>query len=188
MLDRKKYFYPETLMLKVLAELGYSINVIKHQPEQLEPVLTFRRHNNAVHMAAYVPDITVEEQFHFPEGAPVFTETETVVKNWNTVYHLPKASNLECRVFVEQKDGGVVKCKIRHSGHLGVTKRLEVSGLKNAVVRFRPERGTEDRVKMLTEPEYPFTTGNFVSPEHSKEFHGAVLEAKNISGKLLISW
>ena len=100
---------------------------------------------------------------------------------------MPRAWRRECRVFVEQEQDGEISCRERHSGMVGVTRRLWLGGLNDATVRFYHEPGTEARVKVLRNPVQPYLVGDFVELELEDDF-GKCLMAENVTGDLLISW
>ncbi len=188
MLDRSRWYYPEELMRKILCEFGWKLNFEKYSSAQPDPVTVIKKYANARYLAAYVPDMNTVEHFGFPEGAPVFTNTETVVANRISKYALPKASHLECRVFLEMNEGAV-KLKEHTLSMPGFKRRLLLSGLDNATVRLRPESGFESKTTALLDPsDPPYATGDFLEPVRIKQFGGTVLEYKNVTGKLLISW
>jgi hypothetical protein len=186
--ERDKYFYPESLMRVLLGKLGYGCEFDKYSTEQPDPVIVTNYSRNALYLSSYVPDMNTAERLKFPEGAPVFVETETIIKNGLSVYHFPKAVHWECRVFVEMEDGAV-KCTEHILETPEVKRRIEVSGLKNATVRFRPESGYEDTTKVLLNHVCaPFMEGDFLEPEQESRFAGTVLTYHNVTGKILISW
>ena len=188
MYDRSKYFYPESLMRILLGKLGYVFEFDKYYREQPDPVMVTNYNDNALYISSYVPDMNTTEYLKFPEGAPVFIETETVIKNGLSVYHFPKAEHLECRVFIEMEDGAV-KCKEFCMHTPEVKRRLELIGLKNATLRFRPETGYENTTKALRNPAgAPYVNGDFLDAEVENDFSGTVLTYRNITGKVLISW
>ena len=186
--ERDKYFYPETLMRTALGKLGYICLFDKYSAEQPDPVIVTSYNANALYLSSYVPDMNTAERLKFPEGAPVFIETETIIENGLSVYHFPKAAHLECRVFVEMEDGAV-KCIEHILETPEVKRRIELQGLKNATVRFRPEPGFEDATKVLLNHVCaPFMEGDFLEAEQEDCFAGTVFTYRNLSGKILISW
>jgi hypothetical protein len=186
-LDPAKFFYPESLMLSALHSFGYVLEPERVVPGQPAPVQTLRRHANALYMASHAPDMTVSQWLRFPGGAPLFTGTETVLRNGRACYHGQKAANRECRVTVEQQEG-VVSCREGVSVMPGVSRRLVVRGLHDATVRFRPEPGTEDRVRFLLTPREPYTTGDFRVPEIDRTGLNTVLTVHHIDAELMIYW
>lgn len=188
MLDRNLFFYPESLMRTMLGKLGYIFDIDKYAPAQPDPVAVSNYNSNALYVSTYVPDMNTNEKLRYPEGAPVFIETETVIENGRSVYHLPKAEHLECRVFVDMPDGPV-KCIEFCPTTPEVKRRIEVHGLQNATVRIRPESGFEDKVKVLQgQKEAPFVKGNFLKLEREPDFAGTVLTCRDVNGTILISW
>ena len=188
MFDRGKYFYPEELMRIMLGKLGFVCEFKKVCKSTPDPVLVSNYNENALYISAYVPDMNTAELLKYPEGAPVFVETETYIQNGLSVYHFPKAVHHECRVFVEMEDG-VLKCQEACLATPEVNRRLELSGLRNATLRFRPAPGYEDKTEVLVDPaEAPFKTGEFLKAKKETNFAGTVLKYENVTGKVLISW
>jgi hypothetical protein len=54
----------------------------------------FHYHRNGLYVAGYVPDITTGQLFRYPEGAPVFTQTEALIRDGHSGYRFPKAEYL----------------------------------------------------------------------------------------------
>jgi hypothetical protein len=188
MYERNRYFYPETLMRTLLGRFGYVCEFEKYAPAQADPVIVTHYHSNALYISMYVPEMNTAERLKFPEGAPVFVQTETLIENGLARYHFPKAEHLECRVFVEMGDGAV-KCVETCLATPEVERRLTVQGLQDATVRFRPETGCEARTRVLLNPgNAPFLKGEFLEPEHEDGFAGTVLTYRHVSGQILISW
>ena len=107
-------------------------------------------------------------------------------------YRMPRAWHRECRVFVNQEEGEVF-CIDRHSGEIGIGRRLKVMGLADATLRFYPERDTREKVTLLINPRAadgytPFDKANIVNPRPGDDAEGHYLEANHLTGTLLISW
>ncbi len=190
MLDREKYFYSEELMRDALAELGYDGRFEKFSMSQPDPVLTFKKHANAVYLSAYVPDLTVEEHLSVPEGAPVCTETECIVTGNVSRCRLPKAAHHECRVFVENSAPSVIKVREHPVDLPGFRRRLLVTGLKNATLRIRPEAGYKSVTTVLLNPGgAPYAVGDFLKPvEDDNSYWGTVYTFRDVTGPVMISW
>ena len=182
MLDGKEFYYPENLMREVLQKFGYTIDFAKPSPQQLNPRLNFRRHANALYLSAYSPDMTVGVKLRMPEGAPVFMPTETMIEKGITSYHLGKAANLECRVFVEQEKG-LLTCQDREPRAPRLKRKVQVTGLDHATLRFRPETGFEHTTTFLRESD-----SAVLSPTVRTDFAGTVLELRDLSGSVQIFW
>jgi hypothetical protein len=100
---------------------------------------------------------------------------------------MPRAWHRECRVFVEQNDGEV-SCVEATAEDMRYQRRLRVSGLQNANVRFYPDRDRAERVTMLRNPRWPFIEGEFLTLHREENGQGVSLRADNVSGSVLISW
>ncbi|MCU7694780.1 hypothetical protein ACFSPU_04630 [Haoranjiania flava] len=183
----KKYFTGPMYMRYVLQEFGLEYAVVKEEPEVKNPVLGIARSNNAFIFSGYVPNTTVKHSFKFPQGAPIFTGYDASLENQKAVYSFPTAWHLEARVFVEQ-EGGIVGCKEMHSGELGISRRLHISGLKNAVVRIFPDDNiTADLIHFYLNASYPWKEGKLQFKKGEPEFGNNYI-VENVTGDLVVSW
>jgi hypothetical protein len=146
------------------------------------------RHANGFYFSGFVPDMTAGMKLRMSHGIPIFVGTETIIENGTASYNMPKSWHKECRLFVGQTRGGVVSCIENTAEQHGVKRRIKLTGLKNATVRFYHEPGSEKNVKMLSDPVYPFLAGKFQQFEKVNDENGRHLDLKNITGELMISW
>ena len=174
-------------MVMALKKFGYYFEAAKIIPEQLSPVVTLRWHRQALFMAAFTPDTTVSLKMRFPEGIPLFTETDVFIKDNIAEYRLERAVNWECRIFIEQEKG-LIQCREVCSENPSISRRLEVSGLHNATVRFYPEPDTDAKVEFLLNPDFFHSVGTILPVEVITYNHRLMLESKDISGTLQINW
>lgn len=185
--DPEKWFSGSLLMRYSLGQFGYSILYKKKLKEIKNPINCISNHNNAFYFSGYVPDLTVEQQFLFPQGAPILTGWETEMKNGYATYRFPKAFHEECRVFVEQKEG-ILSCFEIHSGEKGITRRIGIKGLKNTTVKvYPPEHAFENSFKAYLNSGYPYKTGQ-IEGEKEVGYPGNYYVFKNITGQLIVSW
>ncbi|NSW57305.1 MAG: hypothetical protein HPY44_14920 [Armatimonadetes bacterium] len=185
--DPSEHFPAEALARFALRFLGYDLIQDKRSPRQASPMLTIARHANAFFLSGYCPDSTVRQIFRFPAGAPLLLGMQTWLEDGRSTYTLPPSWRRECRVFVEQQ-AGLVSCREEHSGAIGIKRRMRLSGLESATVRFLPEPGTEAKVTFLRDPQHPYVLGDYIEPELVHDWRGRFLEVPNITGELLISW
>ena len=150
--------------------------------------MSVSRNLNAFYLSIFCPDTLVEEHLRFPFGAPIMSGLETELKNGAAAYRLPNTTSRECRVFVEQAQPGVVTCHEVCSVYTGISRRLLVTGLKDADVTFFPETGSEKRLEILPDPQGPYLEGNFIIPEFTVNGFGTCVKLKNISGPVMFSW
>lgn len=151
------------------------------------PTLALHRHTNAWLLSAYLPDTTVGLALRTPFGAPLLLGNETWIRDGASTYRLPRASRLECRVFVEQDDGWL-KYIEELPGQVGVTRRSWVNGLQAATVRFFPPTGSGP-VTFYPNPDWPYITGETIPLREIATPQGRMLETtRPVTGTLLISW
>ena len=123
----------------------------------------------------------------FPYGAPVLDGYDTVLEDGCAIYHFPKSEHRECRVFVEQNDGIVSCCEVAPVS-LQYRRRIKVSGLKNATVRFLAEEYCKGNVNAVlnSSADAFFRADEFESGY--AEIEGVkFFEVKNVTGSLVLS-
>jgi hypothetical protein len=185
--DPKKWFSGSTLMRYSLSQLGYSVFYDKTSSGIKDPINCISRHNNAYFFSGYVPNLTVEQQLKFPQGAPLITGWETELKNGYSTYRFPKAFFEESRIFVEQEDA-IVSCFEIHSGEKGISRRIGITGLKNANVRvYPPSNLPENELKAYLNSGYPYTKGQ-INGKRENKLPGFYYVFENITGQLIVSW
>lgn len=184
--DPDEWFIGGSLMRYALSELGYAIFFSKDEAALRNPVNCISRHGNGFYFAGYVPNQTVEQQFRFPQGAPIFTGTETKLRNGFSTYRFPKSWNKECRVFVEQNDG-IVACREMAPVEFNVSRKIGITGLDNATVRVYPESDGEYYKAMPQNNHYP-AEEIIIESVKGNGFEGNYYEYKNVTGELIITW
>jgi hypothetical protein len=182
-----KWFTVPLLSRYVLHEFGIDCSVDKHDPSVKNPVLTISRSDNAFIFSGYNPSNTVKLRFKMLQGAPLLLGLETKLEKGNSTYIMPTAWNRECRIFVEQNDG-IVSCKELHSGQIGITKRFQINGLKNATVRIYPKDGiTAQSFHAYVNSDYPWRIGQ-VPFKLGDEKLGKHFVVEKVTGSLVLSW
>lgn len=181
------WFAGDLLLRRMLDASGWRITVARREPRQPAPVLAISRHANGWYFAGYTPNTTVELRLRAPTGAPLLVGGETELRDGAACYRLPRAWRRECRAFVEQ-DAGELSCVEQISGHVGIRRRLRLTGLNDAIVRFFPEPDAVEKTTFLLNPAFPFLTGQFLPPRRQRDRRGDYLQVGPVSGPLLISW
>lgn len=183
--DGGEFFRGEVLLRKLLERFGYSIRFTKPNGSVKTPILMMNRSNNALVFSTYAPSTTVETHLKFPLGAPLLLGYETELTDGYSSYRFPRAEHKECRVFIEQ-DGGIVSAFEDTPSSFKFRRRIAVTGLKNATVRFFGESYCADQVKgMLNSRKNgcresePFDGGIV----HSEKY-GTYFEAQNVTGEM----
>jgi hypothetical protein len=175
-----------SLMRYALEETGYSIRFCKPDAGQKSPVTMIARHDNGFYFSGYVPDQTVELQFRFPQGAPVFTGYTAEIKNGRASYRFPKSWNKECRVFVLQDDG-LVSCQEVAPVEYQIKRKLRIKGLKNATVRIYPGQDETHYKAMPQNNEY-MTHEQRLKARKGTDYAGNYYEYFNMENELIITW
>lgn len=144
--DRNVFAPAEAMLRGALAKFGWRIEFDKYSATTPDPRLTLRWHDNALYFSGFGTDTTVTERFRFPDGAPLFTGADALIRNGSACYPAERAVNRECRVFLGMKHGRV-SCREATSGMPGVRRRILLRGVENTRVVFRPEAGHVDSVR-----------------------------------------
>lgn len=193
----ERSFPGEALMRLALASFGLELLYEYHGetppptpalPASASPLVVISRHRNGFFFAGYTPRTTVVQHFRLPQGAPLLNGYETKLVDGRATYHLPRAWRRECRAFVEQESGEVGCREQSFSEQYHLRRRMLVTGLRDAVLRFYHEPGTEDRLTMLRDPRPPYIIGDFATFEHRHDALGDYLELRGASGDVMLSW
>lgn len=149
-----KWFNGSSLLRYSLDNMGYSIHFDKLKAGLKNPINCISRCDNAFYFSGFTPNQTIEQQWLFPQGAPIFTGYETELRNGMAHYRMPKSYQEECRVFVKQ-DEGVVSCYEVAPVEWNVKRRIGINGLKQATVRIYP--GADDtHFEVVNNVGYPY--------------------------------
>lgn len=183
--DGRRFARGETLFRSVLAKFGYEIKFRKPKGCIEAPVIMINRSNNAHIFSVYSPSTTVETYLKFPLGAPILDAGETQLKDGFSTYRFNKAEHRECRVFVEQKDG-IICIKEIAPVSFKYRRRILVSGLENATVRFFGENYCSDKTDAVLNscPDGWYFADDFDGGIVKSEEFGTYFEARNVTGSI----
>lgn len=185
--DPSKWFTGPLLARYALHEFGIDCSVEKQDPSVKNPVMTISRSNNAFIFSGYDPGNTAKLRFKMAQGAPLLLGLETKLENGNSTYVMPTAWNRECRIFVEQNEG-IVACRELHSGQVGISKRYQVTGLKNATVRIYPiDNVNAQMFHAYMNADYPWRTGQVLFKSGDTKL-GKHFVVENVTGNLVVAW
>jgi hypothetical protein len=170
-----------------LKEFGIEYGVAKEEAATKNPILTISRNENGYFFSGYVPNTTVGQRFKMTAGAPLLNGFQTKLVNGYSTYMLPTAWHREVRVFVDQQEG-IVSCKEGHSGQKGISRRLHVSGLKNATVRiYAPENISAETLEVFLNAGYPYRNGQ-VKVKAGDAALGKHFVVEGATGEMTIAW
>lgn len=186
--NEKEYFSGESLMRYALSHLGYDIEFEKQTADSKEPVIMLSRHDNAVMVSVCAADTTVKTRMKFPLGAPLLCGREAkITSDGYAEYVFNKADFAECRVFIEQEEG-VVGCHEIAPGSWYMERRIKLSGLKNATVRFIAPEHCKNNIDAIANSQVDFYQVGTPFESGYGEKNGEVyFEARNLTGELILS-
>lgn len=167
-------------LLRAAQSFGISIMHMRRCDGAKPPAMTAARHNNGMYFSVYNTNMLTETRLRFPLGAPVFTNTETELKDGFSSYRFARWEHRECRFFVQQ-NSGVVCVREATPSCFKYRRRIKVTGLKDAVVCFFSESYSstcaavgkiqknydlvpplDERFKVTEDPRY----GTYIRGEH----------------------
>ena len=183
--DGSKIARGETLLRGLLSSFGYEIKFQKPSGRVPAPVIMLSRSNNACIFSAFSPSTTVKTYLKFPLGAPILSAGETELKNGCSTYSFAKSEHRECRIFVEQEEG-IISAKEIAPVSVKYRRRILVSGLKNATVRFFGESYCADKVDAVlnSSPDAWYPADSFDGGIVKSDEFGTYYEAKNVTGNI----
>lgn len=182
----------EVMLRKVLEQFGYGISFSKASSDSKLPVMMINRSDNADFFNVYTPDVTVDTQLKFPLGAPILMGYDVELRDGAALYRFPKAEHAECRVYVEQ-DSGLVSVKERPPVSAKFRRRIQVTGLQNATIRFFGESYCKENVTVGVDIldnwcDCPGIFGkDFEGSLIKNEQFGTYYEVRNFTGGLVFS-
>jgi hypothetical protein len=187
--DHREFFMPGGLFRAILTKFSISLSFTRYDINDRTPLVLYSFNNNACYITGYAPDTTCSMQLSMPDGAPLMTGTDCIVRNDTAEYTLNRWWHQECRVFVRQKGESKVSSVVRPSVYPGIDRRMYVTGLIEGDVIFRKVPGTTARLVA-----YPFSREHH---DHDKfldtnvpfeELPDNRLLVRGISCSLMIAW
>lgn len=181
----EKFLLGGTFMRYALQEFGFRYTFKKTTPDIKDPVLAISRSNNGFFFSGYSPNTTVQQSFMLPQGAPLFIGLQSKLDSGASTYYMPTAWHKECRIFVKQRDG-ILSCTELPSVQKGISRRIQVAGLKNATVCIYPPGNVAvDMLHAYVNSAYPWKKGEIKLHSIENESYFVV---ENITGELVVSW
>lgn len=150
-LPREPYFEPAVLTRSLLARFGWRFEYPRRSADEWYPHQTLSVHDGGFRFAGRNLTQTVEHRIGTPFGAPAMCGTDFELKRNLACGHFPQSWNRECRVFLTGDDS-LIRVHERSSQLTDRERCLEVSGLKNAVLRIFPPVGRRDLVEVAVLP------------------------------------
>ncbi len=188
-LDAATFFPAESMVRLMTADMGgIVIRHAKTQTSQRTPMHTVSRSRNGFFFSGYNASDVEGILWQTAHGAPLLTGSYATISAAGSNYRMPPAWHHECRIFVQQAEASKVECRELPSIQFGISRRLLVTNLKDAALRFFPVQGTETQVSVLADPAFPYLVGNFLKPVTKNDADGGWLETGPVTGSVLFSW
>ncbi len=179
-----KDYFDFKKIFKVAEDLGY---IFKYSDNNDVNKFAFSRADNGLFVSVHSPDTTIESNIKLPIGAPIFCGFEAKIIDGVANYQFTKSEHMECRVFVEQKNGWVGVKEQAPVNYL-YRRRVMVYGLENATVRFFGEEYAKKNVKaVLNSVGDHWVKSDEFEYEFVESENGTYLEARNITGTMVFS-
>ena len=125
-------------MREAAAKFGYNIHFTLSKTAKKPPTMTVHRSDGATFFSSCNTNTLTEISLRFPLGAPILLGLETELKNGASTYRFGRCEHRECRVFVEQTEGEITAKEIQPVS-ARFRRKMMLTGLQNATVRFFPE-------------------------------------------------
>lgn len=176
----EEFFIGENILRYILSEFGYEIKLEKPYNKTKSPVIMIARSDNGFMLSSYMPSTRVKVSLKTPYGAPILLGYETRIENGCSSYNFPRAEHRECRIFVEQAESSEIVCKEDTPQKTSTRRRIHLSGLKNATVRFFPETYAIGNSEILLNPD----PTKYTSEEFEMKWKETYAEIKNVTGEM----
>ena len=175
----------EALMRLAAGCFGYTVSFRKKSLSSKSPVIMVHKSDKAFLFSVYSPDTTVETCLRFPFGAPVLMGYETFLERGAGTYRFPRAEHRECRIFVEQEQG-IVGARELPPVSYQMRRRIQVTGLDDAVVRFFPEHYCGGDIQVVCNSN---SNNYFVGDAWEGEYHpeSGYFEVRHVTGEVVFS-
>ena len=175
-------------MRQALAQLGWSVAVDRAAPGAESVHLMVSRNRGGFVFAGFSPDPEAVLRLRTPLGAPVLPGRRTRLEGGALCWAVWHDFHEECRVFVEQ-DAGDVSLNPVPARHALYRRRLLLTGLENATVRFFPERGCEGHTSALVNPDMRYCiVGDPCEQSWIDTPWGRCLEMRGVTGHATFAW
>ncbi len=179
--------YPvETLLRAQMADMGFITEVKKYEKSVKEPVIMMHRNKGSLWYSGYCPDTTVDISLKTPIGAPLMLANETRIIEGKALYSMPRAWRHECRVFVKQSSQNSLHAIEAISTQMGVDRRIQVEGLKDATVYVLPKNSDPDKTYFTLNSIYPHFVSKPFNSEIVDTVFGKAYKLTDITGTLLV--
>jgi hypothetical protein len=183
------FYMPGMLLRIILVKFGFSLFFTRYEVNDRPPVVLYSQNGNAWYITGYAPDTTCSMRLGTPDGAPVMTGMDCIVRDDTAEYTLNRWWHNECRTFVKQKAESKVSNVVQPSVFPGIDRRMYVTGLIDADVIFRKVPGTKVRLVHIPYTREHHDFDKFIDTNVPlEELPGDRILVRGITGSLMIAW
>ena len=187
--NAEEFFNPGMLLRSALAKFNINLKFTRYDVNDRPAMVLYSRNSNGYYITGFAPDTTCSMELGMPEGAPVMTGTDCIIKNNFAVYSLNRWWHNECRTFVTQKEEGKVSNAVRPSVYPGIDRRMYLTGLINADVVFYCVPGTKTVYRNIPLSRGLDDSDKFLETNVQVEDLGNnSVRIRNVSGSLMMAW
>lgn len=173
-------------MRKSLEKFGFVIDFKVYDENKKTTTFTLANSNNGIFLSCYNQTTALDTYLKFPLGAPAFIGKDAIIENSVARYNFAVSEHLECRAFVNQKDG-VVSVREKHPCNKKLRRRIEISGLKDATVCFFAEDYCKENLFVGTEEAMDFDPEEFKGFTLCKDAFGTYYKGEHLNGRFVFS-
>lgn len=176
---------PAVLCRYMLQNFGYELHQMKADRSVQTALVFTANKDNATWFNGFKYHTALSFSFRFPHGAPLIVGESAVLRSGRAHYSLDRVFHGECRIYVEQKEDGVVHCLPLDPKPTPSKKKkvraLQVTGLKEAKVTLFPplEVMQAGNVEANVNGKWEILTGH---PSESS------ITLEQVSGTLIVNW
>ena len=182
-IDKSEYFQSACLLRYALEHFDISMKFIIDNPSVKLPIYLFSRLNNGFRMTGFAPDSTVTALMSLKDGIPLMRNSSVKVNKEAGEIACGNWWADECRVFIKQKEGGVVTSMSRASVFPGKDRRVDIFGLKDATVTFYTYQNTNYYLTVNDESPYAKTNVDYYVQDEGKK-----IICEHITGVLSVAY
>ena len=187
--DRTVYYISEQLAAEAARKFGWVFETLRTYPDSPSFVAMVCRSDNAFMYSTFASDTTVQAKLRTPYGAPIFIGRDVTLEDGHAVYPLPMSTHFEGRVFVEQQSGRVTVREMVPVSYL-MRRRIKVTGLKDATVRFFSEEYCKENTTVVVNTDHAGESCILSEPYEGglvKDNTGTYYELRHITGEVIFS-
>jgi len=165
---------------RMLADCGLDI-VQERRDESVRPATVFiKRHRGAWYFVGHKPNTTAHFFVKTADGAPVWAESETRIRDGYAAESFGKSFYSEVRAFVKMRDGIVAVKEL--SVPIGRARHLCISGLTDAAVTIYPDPAALAAGRVRIHPQL------YVEQTVPYTVRGEAIVVEGYSGSLYVTW